>query len=469
MQPPSSVCSNCGEATNPTALFCNHCGSSKATVVAGQNPNAGPTVALGQSTPAVLTPLNRGDFVGSNRRYRIEKLIGAGGFGETFEATDTQLDRSCVVKRMLVDPAWNTSQHQMMVANFEREAKLLATLNSPGHANIPDVYEYLPRDHCLVMKYIEGKNLNALGKIAQTTALHYIRDVCSALVYMHARKPEPALHRDIKPDNILLGDNGRVWLIDFGLAKSLPVASVRVGHGSLMAGTLGYTPPEQWQGNAEARSDVYALGATLHTLLTGYRPPFSQADIPDLVSGTKGGFPFIRTLDAKLDSRVETLIVQCMEFDVRKRPTAAQMLKRLEDISTTSQKVLDGKGKQLLLVFILLILLITSGNFLQNSLNSFALATSLPSPMAQPIPSISPSSTVEQIVVPIPVQPQKARITGARSLNIRAASNADARIVGSLADSDTFELTGAEQNSWYEVQFGDITGWVNGKFVERLP
>jgi len=175
MQPASSPCPNCGLATNPNARFCNHCGSSKATIVAGHNPGG------------VLQPLKQGDFVDQDRRYRIEKLIGAGGFGETFEAVDVKLGRSCVVKRMLVNPTWSAQEHQAMVANFEREAKLLATLNSPGHANIPEIYEYLPQNYALVMKYIEGKNLSASGKIPQQAALQYIRDVCSALVYSQSQ------------------------------------------------------------------------------------------------------------------------------------------------------------------------------------------------------------------------------------------------------------------------------------------
>jgi len=108
----------------------------------------------------------------------------------------------------------------------------------------------------------------------------------------------------------------------------------------MMAGTLGYTPPEQWQSSAEPRSDVYALGATLHTLLTGYQPAFTEADIPAIVMGKQGAFPAARSLDPSIAPQVEQLITQCMEFDVSKRPTATDMLKTLDTI-------LDGfKQKQ---------------------------------------------------------------------------------------------------------------------------
>src|SRR5262249_35778243 len=152
-----------------------------------------------------------------------------GGFGEAYLARDVQLDRACVVKRLALNPAWSYTDQDLARANFQREARLLVTLNSPGHPNIPEIYEYLPERQCLVMKYIEGQNLLQLcaergGHLPEDEALRYVRDTCSALVYMHSCAPEPVLHRDIKPANILLDSADRIWLIDFGLAKVIPVA-----------------------------------------------------------------------------------------------------------------------------------------------------------------------------------------------------------------------------------------------------
>lgn len=154
-------------------------------------------------------------------RYRVERLLGRGGFGDVYLAHDQQLDRPCVVKRLRLDPSWDHATREQIVQSFVREARLLVTLNSPGHPHIPEIYQYLAPQQCVVIKYIEGQSL-AQQLVASNTpfdeqdALGIVRDVCSALVYMHTHTPEPVLHRDIKPDNMLRDRIGRVWLIDFG-------------------------------------------------------------------------------------------------------------------------------------------------------------------------------------------------------------------------------------------------------------
>ncbi|HYF64195.1 MAG TPA: serine/threonine-protein kinase [Herpetosiphonaceae bacterium] len=320
----SSHCVRCRQPISTSALFCSQCGlSTHATI----NQRGAPRAA-GELPPGTL--------LFASRRYRIERSLGRGGFGETYLATDAGLkQRKCVIKRMLVDPAWSGAEERIARDNFRREAELLADLNTPGHPNIPEIYEYLHEEACLVMKYIEGKSLNQ-GGMPAGRILDCVRDICSALTYMHGRVP-PVLHRDIKPANILLADNGHVWLIDFGLSKSAPIhAAAPQNSATMMSGTPGYTPPEQWQNAAVPQSDVYALAATLHTLLTRHAPAFTDADLPALIDGRAGQFPPVRDFDPDVDPRIERLIQRGMDFNPAARPTAGQFLAEVMQILRTS-------------------------------------------------------------------------------------------------------------------------------------
>jgi WD40 repeat protein/tRNA A-37 threonylcarbamoyl transferase component Bud32 len=279
-----------------------------------------------------------GTVLGQRNRYQVVSTLGKGGFGQAYLAHDTHLNRYCVIKRQVINPKWSARVQRMVSQNFQREAQLLVTLNSPGHPNIPEIYEYLAESRCLVMKYIEGRDLHQIlverqGRLSEAEALTYMRETCSALVYMHSREPEPVLHRDIKPSNILIDTSGRVWVVDFGLSKATPtqVDNQRkdVTQG---VGTLGYSPAEQWRRMATPRSDVYALAATLHTLLTGYQPQFTNADLPQILRGRKGHFPPVRELNQAVRPDVEQLILRGMAFDMSERPTAQEFLSELESL-----------------------------------------------------------------------------------------------------------------------------------------
>jgi predicted Ser/Thr protein kinase len=335
---PTCHCPTCNQPLNPAAHFCNSCGAPIAlnkpeAAVAGP---AASTIALQRGMLLPAAEFADGALIGAGKRYRIERALGRGGFGQTYLATDAGLkQRKCVIKRMLVDPAWSAADVQIARDNFRREAELLADLNTPGHPNIPEIYEYLHDESCLVMKYIEGKSLNE-GGLSLSKILDSVRDICSALAYMHSRVP-PVLHRDIKPANILLANDGRVWLIDFGLSKSTPLQTVSLpNRGTMMAGTPGYTPPEQWQSAAVPQSDVYALAATLHTLLTSQAPAFTEDDLPALIDGSAGQFLPVRQFNPDVDPRIERLIQRGMAFSPADRPTAGQFLADLMQILRTS-------------------------------------------------------------------------------------------------------------------------------------
>ena len=203
-------------------------------------------------------------------RYRIERELGKGGFGAVYCAWDSNVDRRCAVKENLEMAAEGRRQ-------FSREATVLANLSHPNLPRVTDHFSIPGQGQYLVMDFVEGDDLGSLvnrqGKIPVEQALSWMIQVADALVYIHSQQP-PVLHRDIKPANIRITPGGQAMLVDFGLVKVFdPNLKTTMG---ARAVTPGYAPPEQYgQGRTDHRTDIYALGATLYTLLTGQEPPES--------------------------------------------------------------------------------------------------------------------------------------------------------------------------------------------------
>ena len=199
-----------------------------------------------------------------HQRYRIEGLLGKGGMGAVYVAFDQTLQLRVAVKENL--NASPDSERQ-----FHREASLLASLR---HPNLPRVTDHflLEGHQYLVMDFIEGEDLHSRAQRQPPTVDEVMRwadALCDALAYLHSRQP-PIIHRDIKPANVKLQPDGTPVLVDFGLAKVFDQSQTSTGARGL---TPGYSPPEQYGGaRTDARTDQYALAATLYSLLTG-RPP----------------------------------------------------------------------------------------------------------------------------------------------------------------------------------------------------
>lgn len=302
----AGACQYCGHKNRAEARFCGMCGHAL--------PGA-------QGWPP-------GMLLGDDQRYRVERQLGAGGFGEAYLVEDGQLQRLCVAKRLKLDPRWRAEQAALVAQTFEREARLLVALNNPGHPHIPEIFAYLPQDYCLVMKYVTGTDLFKVLKergqpLPEAEALRYMRDVASALAYMHSR-PQPVVHGDLKPQNVMLDEIGRIWLIDFGLAQRAATTPHRA-EATLAGGTPGYTPPEQWAGRAEPRSDVYALAATLYELVTRQRPP-PAAGPPQ---------PAADQVNGEVRPQVAQLIAHGMAAAAADRPHAQAFLAALDELLTT--------------------------------------------------------------------------------------------------------------------------------------
>ena len=253
-------------------------------------------------------------------RYRIVKLVAQGGFGAVYRAWDLSLEQPVAVKE-----SFGTGPEAQR--QFEREAKLLAGLR---HANLPRVGDHFivpGQGQYLVMDFVEGKSLaDRLAErgrpLAEAETLPWIRQVCDALTYLHTRTP-PIIHRDIKPENIIVTAEGRAILVDFGISKTYdPSKGTTVG---AKAVTPGYSPPEQYgRGRTDARSDVYSLGATLYTLLTGQTPP----EAPDLSSGADVLEP-PRALNPAVSEETSRAVVAAMSLSMGQRVGDAGAFERL--------------------------------------------------------------------------------------------------------------------------------------------
>ncbi|MBN2548148.1 MAG: protein kinase [Anaerolineales bacterium] len=202
-----------------------------------------------------------------NNRYRIVRLLGQGGFGAVYRAWDANLNRPCAVKENL-----DTSPEAQR--QFAREATVLANLSHPNLPRVTDHFSLPGQGQYLVMDFVDGDDLHTImkrqGSVPVDQAVGWISQVADALVYLHSREPH-VVHRDIKPANIRITPEGQAMLVDFGLVKLFdPHMKTTIG---ARAVTPGYAPPEQYgQGKTDARTDLYALGATLYNILTGQDP-----------------------------------------------------------------------------------------------------------------------------------------------------------------------------------------------------
>jgi serine/threonine protein kinase len=245
-------------------------------------------------------------------RYRIARLLGGGGMGMVYLAHDQRLaNRPCAIKEM-VDHFIDQAQRIEANDYFAREADTLAQLKHPAIPAITDRFELANR-HYLVMEYVEGRNLEeelaARGEpLPEGLVIDIARQLCDVLAYLHGLQP-PIIYRDMKPSNVMLNANGRVVLVDFGIARLFKAA--RKG---TMIGTLGFAPPEQYQGQVDPRSDIYSLGATLHYVLTGRDPekfpPFS--------------FPPVRDLRPGVSSNLAGAIDAALAYETNARPARIQ-------------------------------------------------------------------------------------------------------------------------------------------------
>jgi hypothetical protein len=258
-----------------------------------------------------------------HNRYRIIRLLGQGGMGAVYLAEDQSLPGRLVAVKENFDPS-RSAQEQ-----FKREAVMLARLKHPNLPQVTDHFIEPSGRQYLVMDYVEGEDLDQIlaqrGPLPEAEVLGWMEQVFDALEYMHrwvdtaSGKPTPIIHRDIKPGNIKRTPEGRIMLVDFGIAKYQTGAGTETG---ARAASPGFSPVEQYTGGTDACSDVYALGATLYCLLTGQVPPES----PRIAAGMPLTPP--RALNPRISPNTEQAILQAMQIQATNRYQAVRDLRQ---------------------------------------------------------------------------------------------------------------------------------------------
>lgn len=294
-------CSNCGKLLEPTAT-------------AGPN-----SVADAPASSRSLTPGAR--LQGG--RYIIKKILGQGGMGTALLATDIRLDSKLVVIKELLSDSTNI---QNDVRNFRGEVAMLAHIDHPLVPNVTDHFQEGLR-YFMVQEYVEGENLEEYMErtnqpMRERDVLMHASNVLDILDYLSLQTP-PIVHRDIKPANIIIGSKDkRAHLVDFGIARA-DIARNAQRKQTTPLGTPGYAPPEQYQGKADPRSDLYALAATLHYLLTNRDP----RNHPPFI------YPPVRTLNPRLSKEIEYILIHALTNDIQQRyQSAAKMKQDIDDI-----------------------------------------------------------------------------------------------------------------------------------------
>ncbi len=304
-------CDSCGAANRPQAAFCYACGQPL------QN-------AAGKQSSATTGLLVYNHLL--KQRYRIIGPVGKGGFGAVYKAADLQFGNRQVAIKEMSQSSLSPQEIVEATEAFKREALLLAGLT---HPNLPRIYEqFTDRGRWyLVMDFIEGETLEEhLGKIKGSKlpvekVLEIGIQLCMVLEYLHMRQP-PIIFRDLKPANVMLTVHGHIYLIDFGIARHFKPGQAK---DTTALGSTGYAAPEQY-GKAQTtpRADIYALGATLHQLLSGNDP-----------SDTPFQFASLQLLGHPTLSRLEKLIMQMIEMDASKRPANIAAVKQeLQQVAT---------------------------------------------------------------------------------------------------------------------------------------
>ena len=264
-------------------------------------------------------------------RYEIIRTVNIGGMSIVYQARDkrfTKVARLCAVKEM-INSAPDPHLRELSIKNFEREANILATLNHPAIPKIFDCFSEGNRSY-LILEFVEGQNLEGLLErtasfLPEEQVISWAIQICDVLSYVHSHKPNPIIFRDVKPSNVMLNNQDRIVLIDFGIAKVF-----QIGQKGTMIGTEGYSPPEQYKGIADPRGDIYALGATVHHLLTKrdprLEPPFTFHEYPP------------RSLNPEVSERLEAVVMKSLQYEIEDRYSSA------EEVKLALQTVLIARG-----------------------------------------------------------------------------------------------------------------------------
>ncbi len=269
-----------------------------------------------------MNPLSPGTVL--QQRYTIVKLLGKGGMGAVYQATDKKFGSTVALKQMIVTG-------EPLVAAFEREAILL---NGLRHAALPVVFDHFAEadGQFLVMQFIPGKDLAELlteqgGPFPLAQVAKWADQLLDALEYLHGRTP-PIIHRDIKPQNVKLTPEDSIVLLDFGLAKG-DLSGDAVQQRSLVGFTPVFASLEQMRGlSTDPRSDLYSAAATIYCLLTGRPPVDALARADALLAGKPDPLPLASDVNPQVPRAVAEIVRQAMTVSRDERLASAREMRR---------------------------------------------------------------------------------------------------------------------------------------------
>ena len=249
-------------------------------------------------------------------KYEILKEIGRGGMSIVYLAMDKHLNKQWAVKE--IRKKGNGKNDEIVVNSLLAEANMMKKLDHPSLPRIVDIIDNGITIY-VVMDYIEGESLdkilNEYGAQPEELVINWAKQLCDALSYLHSQKPS-IIYRDMKPANVMLKPEGNIKIIDFGIAREYKEQNLA---DTTVLGTKGYAPPEQYSGQTDPRSDIFALGMTIHHLLTGVDP--------------RNGEPYasVRQWNPELSEGIEIIIDRCVEPAAENRyQSCADLLYDLE-------------------------------------------------------------------------------------------------------------------------------------------
>ena len=279
-----------------------------------------------------------------DNRYLLKQQIASGGMATIYSGIDTRLDRPVAVKIMHA----HLANDEAFVSRFIKEAKATAALSHPNIVSIQDQgwNEGGPPAVFLVMELVEGSTLrdflNENGPLSVEQTIQFITPVLSALAAAHLIG---IIHRDVKPENILISKDGRIKVADFGLARNMTIAQTMTAESSVVLGSVSYLSPEQVQrGIADARSDVYAIGIVLFEMLLGKKPYDGETPIQIAYRHVNDRIPNVKEFKSDIPEIIADLVFKATAPNPDQRPKdAEQLLSEVRDI----QAKLDPKRRQM--------------------------------------------------------------------------------------------------------------------------
>jgi serine/threonine protein kinase len=321
------VCPECSYENPETSVQCVKCTTplplSDQTLATGGQGWSVPA-ADGVIASAPLVQLSPGASIGS--RYEIVRLLGQGGMGAVYQAHDKELDRQVAIKVIRADMAANPE----ILRRFKQELILARQIT---HKNVIRIFDLGQADGIkfITMEYIEGENLQSVlrrkKKLEPTEAASILAQVCRALEAAHN---EGVIHRDLKPQNIMLDKTGRAYVMDFGIARSM------LGDGMTQTGALIGTPdymsPEQAKGQSlDGRSDFFSAGIIFYEMLSGQVPFDADTTMGKLWKRTNEPARPLDELDKTIPRPLSDIVRKCLEIDPQKRfASAGDLLQRIE-------------------------------------------------------------------------------------------------------------------------------------------